>query len=132
MSLSVDGVWKAGVWATTVWHAGVWREGAPTPPSPVVSTVSVSGGAGRRIFGPIDWSRFDRVKKRAKKKSKKAVEIVEEITDENISLSAALERLEQELVAARIVQLEVYRDLLRLELERKADDDEDDELLLMR
>lgn len=30
MSLSVDGVWKAGVWATTVWTAGVWFEGSST------------------------------------------------------------------------------------------------------
>jgi len=29
MSLSVDGVWKAGTWVTTAWADGVWREGAP-------------------------------------------------------------------------------------------------------
>lgn len=28
MSLSIDGVWKAGVWEETVWADGVWREGA--------------------------------------------------------------------------------------------------------
>ena len=28
MSLTVDGVWKAGVWAPTVWAAGVWFEGS--------------------------------------------------------------------------------------------------------
>lgn len=34
MSLSVDGVWKAGVWTTTCWADGVWREGAPPEPPP--------------------------------------------------------------------------------------------------
>ena len=29
MSLSIDGVWKAGVWTETVWADGVWREGEP-------------------------------------------------------------------------------------------------------
>ena len=37
MSLSVDGVWKAGLWATTVWADGVWFEGAD---------VAISFGAG--------------------------------------------------------------------------------------
>ena len=45
MSLSVDGVWKAGVWATTVWQAGVWREGPYVPPTPT-PTVSTSTGGG--------------------------------------------------------------------------------------
>ena len=31
MSLSIDGVWKAGVWAETTWGEGVWREGDAIP-----------------------------------------------------------------------------------------------------
>lgn len=32
MSMTTDGVWKAGTWASTVWGEGVWREGdAPGP-----------------------------------------------------------------------------------------------------
>ncbi len=34
MSLSIDGVWKAGIWAQTVWADGVWYEGPPIPPTP--------------------------------------------------------------------------------------------------
>lgn len=45
MSLSVDGVWKAGVWATTCWADGVWREG--DPPAPVATTTS-GGGKSKR------------------------------------------------------------------------------------
>jgi hypothetical protein len=38
MSLTIDGVWKAGAWATTVWADGVWAEGTPTPdPEPTVT-----------------------------------------------------------------------------------------------
>ncbi len=32
MSLTVDGVWKAGVWNPTTWAANVWREGAAGAP----------------------------------------------------------------------------------------------------
>lgn len=37
MSLSVDGVWRAGVWAPTVWADGVWLENAPAPRPAVFS-----------------------------------------------------------------------------------------------
>src|SRR5688572_8578803 len=43
MSLSVDGVWKAGVWATTAWADGVWREGDAPEPAPA-ATETASGG----------------------------------------------------------------------------------------
>lgn len=130
MSLSVDGVWKAGVWATTVWADGVWREGAPPPPTPTPAVSTVSAGGATRIFGPVDWSRFDALKKRVKKKSKKALQIVEAVAAEQQSLSAALSALEVELVEAQVTQLKMYRELLEMELAIR-EDEEDDDLLLM-
>jgi len=44
MSLSIDGVWKAGVWATTAWADGVWYEGEYIPP--VVEETPAGGGIG--------------------------------------------------------------------------------------
>ena len=42
MSLSIDGVWKAGVWATTVWAAGVWYEPAANT-HPVTGNLQSAG-----------------------------------------------------------------------------------------
>lgn len=110
---------------------------APTPPTPTPTPpITVSGGASKRIFGPIDWSRLDKLKKKAKKKSKKAVEIVEAVVSaaesEGLGVTAALDALERELDAARIVHAAVFDDLLKVEIEmREADEDEDDDFLLL-
>jgi nucleoid DNA-binding protein len=48
MSLSIDGIWKAGVCATTVWAEGVWFEGPYVPPVTPPNTTPPGGG---RIIG---------------------------------------------------------------------------------
>lgn len=141
MSLSVDGVWKAGVWATTAWADGVWREGEPPPPPPPVQVDSSpavfgSGGIQDRYWRDVE-KRYAKKKREAKKKSKKAVEIVEELAAQELALSEAIEQLRLELEAARIKNAEVYVELLKLKLEmvtaREAAieaDDEDEALFL--
>lgn len=53
MSLSIDGVWKAGVWATTVWAAGVWFEGSSVPTPSVSSGGGGAGGGGGDAFAIV-------------------------------------------------------------------------------
>jgi len=49
MSLTVDGVWKAGAWAPTVWADGVWREGTPS------SSLTVDGVWKAGVWAPTVW-----------------------------------------------------------------------------
>lgn len=57
MSLTLDGIWKAGLWATTVWADGVWKEGAPTPPTPPVPPQAERFSAG--FAYPLDRPQND-------------------------------------------------------------------------
>jgi hypothetical protein len=106
---------------------------APVVPPAVGAPVVVSSGMARRLFGPIDWSRFEKKKKQARKKSRKAVELIEELAGRSVNLSTALETLGRELRAAEIKEAKVYRDLLQLEMERKVSEQEadDEEVILL-
>jgi hypothetical protein len=69
MSLTVDGVWKAGVWAPTVWASGVWFEPA------AASTASRTAGgmaykrSSRDMALVHAWVLRNAPKKKAKKPS---------------------------------------------------------------
>jgi hypothetical protein len=87
----------------------------------------------RRLFGPIDWSRFEKKKKQARKKSRKAVALIEDLAERSTNLAIALETLGRELQAAEIKEAKIYRELLQLEMERKASEQEadDEEVILL-
>lgn len=120
----------ASVWAVS-WDAGT----SPPPPAPVPTAVG-SGGVASWPLQDKYWQQLERhykkKKKQAEKKSPAAVEIVEDIASRQASLAAALEILTDELQHARIKELTVYRDLLKLEFERKRyEEDMDDEDVIL-
>lgn len=72
MSLSVDGVWKAGVWNTTAWADDVWREGA--------YEASEQPSRGGHFLPGMVGVRAGRIEKR-----KEAEEALEEIVEDTVS-----------------------------------------------
>lgn len=93
MSLSIDGVWKAGLWATTVWADGVWKEGgAPTPPAPSPQAERFSGG----FAYPLDRPQND-----GEKEADAVVEAVaqRQVVQPSTDAQQHFEELERELAA---------------------------------
>lgn len=81
MSLSINGVWKAGVWDETVWVDGVWREGEYVP-APVTA---VRGGG-------VDHQR----KRKKSTLADRPIEHLNKIIDESFSdIKAAKEAFKE-------------------------------------
>lgn len=118
-------------------NLGMGGSEAPAPPPITVIALSTEGGG--VVSWPLQdkyWHQLERrhkkKKQQAEKKSHEAVEIVEDIAGRYASLAAALEVLADELQHARIRELVVYRDLLKLEFERKRhEEDMDDEDVIL-
>lgn len=102
----------------------------------VVVVTPASEGSARRRHS-FRYDRWGKKKKQALKRSPEAVQIVQEIANGYesanalASLSAALKQLETVLAAENIKAAEVYRDLMRLELDRLEYEKEEDEDFLL-
>lgn len=110
-----------------------WGKGVSAPAPVVVVSTPASVGGRKHSFR---YDRWGKKKRQAKKKSSEAVQIIERVVekaaDEHLSLSAALTVLEAQLEAENIRNSEIYRDLLAIEIERRAyEQDEDEDLLLL-
>lgn len=108
---------------------------APTPVV-VVSTPASEGSARRRHS--FRYDRWGKKKKQARKASPEAVQIIEQIAEVYAqrydvgALEAAVAALQVELRAEQIRARDVFKELLALELERLAyENDEDDDFMLL-
>lgn len=105
--------------------------------TPAVVVVTPRSDGGQRHRHSFRYDRWGKKKKQALKRSPEAVQIVQEIANEYesanalASLSSALKQLESALVAEKIRAVDVYRELLTLELDRLEYEKEEDEDFLL-
>lgn len=123
----------SGICNSSIFNNAVFNTGSAPTPVVVVTTPASVGGHRKHSFR---YDRWGKKKRQAKKKSAEAVQIIEQVVekaaDEHLSLSAALTVLEAKLEAENIRNSEIYRDLLAIEIERRAyEQDEDEDLLLL-
>ena len=109
------------------------------PPAPSVLPIQQGGYAGFR-GAKLEWREWETLKKKRKeveRKSPEVARIIEGIAQENIDLAPALKALSQELDNENLRQAKIYRELVKLEIERNrftaqlAEDDDEESITLL-
>jgi hypothetical protein len=128
---------------TSVNPSVLWTPSTFSPGQPIViitPDVVQQGGYANVRGAQLVWHEWETLKKKRKEVRKKAPQvarIIEEIAEQNFDLAPALKALSQQLDEENLRQAKIYRELMKLEIERNrfaaqlAEDDDEEAITLL-